>query len=74
MAAREPLGPWQRVGNINPWNEETGCGQPVPTQNNFVATVATAAVHVDTSSWATSGRRRPTAWTRRPAVLGAASL
>ena len=47
MAAREPLGPWRRVGNINPWNEETGCGRPVPTQNNFVATVATAAGDVE---------------------------
>ena len=41
LMARHPLGPWTHTGvDLNPWNEATRCGWPVPSQNNYVARVA----------------------------------
>ena len=46
QVAPHPLGPWTHTGvDLNAWNRglPLGCGRPVPSQNNFVALVATAS-------------------------------
>lgn len=49
QVAPHPLGPWTHIGDLNAWNRgfPLGCGRPVPSQNNFVATVATAGGEVE---------------------------
>lgn len=44
QVASHPLGPWSRTGvDLNAWGAGPAgaCGRPVPSQNNFVATVPT---------------------------------
>jgi hypothetical protein len=46
QVARDPLGPWERLGDgedLNGWNHATGCGRPVPMQTNFVARLPIAS-------------------------------
>ena len=48
QVAPHPLGPWTHTGvDLNGWNAQTNCGRPVPTQNNYVATVHTAGGGVE---------------------------
>lgn len=44
QVARHPLGPWAPLGvDLNKWNTRTHCGRAVPSQNNYVAQVATSS-------------------------------